>query len=259
MESEPKKFLSKKRKKVFIIKKCDKEYNKNHPKNSLILISKLVLEFIKQKKQQTGNEITEYVINNLEPKNKDTNTLKNIQRRIYDSINVMNSLGLIRKLGQKIYYIPLKEDNNDKEDKTLNSNEQNLKQMNHSKNIDINLLDSEYLMKINELKSLQNILMQKYSLLKRYEKLSKANIKFNQNNINEALLSTSQETNHNNNYNKLYSKEFKIENIKKKFSSKLGNKNNDNKKNIIDEKISNLDNNISNKKDIILFRYYNPI
>ena len=70
--------------------------------NSLIHISKEVKKFIKMKQQTTYNEVTKYILNLLKGRlnNNDSEcsiTFKNIQRRVYDAINVMTSLKIIRK------------------------------------------------------------------------------------------------------------------------------------------------------------------
>ena len=154
--NEPKKFLCKKRKnKIFSIEKLRNKDEKNkNPKYSLIEISKLVLNYIKQEKHKTGNEITEYVLNYLKPGN-DEKIQKNIQRRVYDSINVMNAAGLIQKNKQQIKYIPRK------------NKEKNIKEINDK--------NQEYLDKLKQLNLLQQILIKKYITLKMYENKSNLN------------------------------------------------------------------------------------
>ena len=172
----PKKFLCKKRKnKIFSIKKLrNKEEKIKNPKYSLIEISKLVLNFIKQEKYKTGNEITEYVLNYLKPGN-DEKIQKNIQRRVYDSINVMNAAGLIQKNKQGIKYIPRKDKNNNEKIQITNINKTNSMEINTEKNIkEINSKKQEYLDKLKQLNLLQQILIKKYITLKIYE--NKSNI-----------------------------------------------------------------------------------
>ena len=162
-----------------MIKKCNKKNIKNNQtKNSLIEISKLVLDYIKEKDHKTGNQITEYVINYLKPENDDKAIQKNIQRRVYDSINVMNSIGIIKKNKQDIKYTPIKKNN--ESNRITNTNQKKNNQFKNQKdNDEIKLKNLEYLNKINELKKLQKVLIQKYITLKCYEYTSKIN------NINE--------------------------------------------------------------------------
>ena len=172
--NEPKKFLCKKRKnKIFSIEKLRNKDEKNkNPKYSLIEISKLVLNYIKQEKHKTGNEITEYVLNYLKPGN-DEKIQKNIQRRVYDSINVMNAAGLIQKNKQQIKYIPRKNKNNDEKMKITKAN---IIEINKEKNIkEINDKNQEYLDKLKQLNLLQQILIKKYITLKMYENKSNLN------------------------------------------------------------------------------------
>ena len=69
--------------------------NKMNP-NSLISISKEVFSFLKEKTESKGSNVTEYILRHL--KKSQTNlSFKNIQRRVYDAINVMNAVGIIRK------------------------------------------------------------------------------------------------------------------------------------------------------------------
>lgn len=175
--NEPKKFLCKKRKnKIFSIEKLRNKDEKNkNPKYSLIEISKLVLNYIKQEKHKTGNEITEYVLNYLKPGN-DEKIQKNIQRRVYDSINVMNAAGLIQKNKQQIKYIPRKNKNNDEKMKITNIKKANIIEINTEKNIkEINDKNQEYLDKLKQLNLLQQILIKKYITLKMYENKSNLN------------------------------------------------------------------------------------
>jgi hypothetical protein len=178
----PKLFLCKKRKnKIFEIKKYDKRNKKNKDqKNSLIEISKLVWEYIKKEEHKTCSEITEYVINILKPET-DEKIQKNIQRRVYDSINVMNAAGLIKKNKQDIEYIPLKEKNNDITYINSHVNKINKNKINDKDNIiKIKNKNNEYSDKSKELYMLQKVLMEKYLLLKFNEAKCKS---FNENNI----------------------------------------------------------------------------
>lgn len=257
MEKDPNTFLSKKRKNIFLIKKLEKTKDKNsHPRNSLIEISKLVLDYIKEKEQKTGNQITEFIINTLQPEKNEELFHKNIQRRIYDSINVMNSIGLIKKNKQNIKYIPIKEDNNEKYNKISNLNEKCFKMNNSEKNKDeLNLKKAEYLEKLKELKLLRKVLIQKYLTLKYYEELSKSN------NINHIVFFPNhlQITKDNNKLfsfiknedveQKLSSLDNSTKNIKKKISQEILAKLNENiyKKQI--NKVKNISNKLKKKKN----------
>ena len=74
-------------------------------KHSLICISKLVFEYLKNIIYTTGNEVTEYIKNILQSKKNAQINQKNIQRRVYDAINVMCAVGLIKKNKQKIQFL----------------------------------------------------------------------------------------------------------------------------------------------------------
>lgn len=74
-------------------------------RHALTKISNLVKNFIKEKGQATVNEVIKYVVDCLKGKQnkeqikqiKEHRILKNIQRRVYDSINVMAAMNLLRK------------------------------------------------------------------------------------------------------------------------------------------------------------------
>ena len=74
--------------------------------NSLINISKEVKHFIKMKQQTTYHEVTKYILNLLREKLNNGNviTYKNVQRRVYDAINVMCSLKIIEKENTTLTY-----------------------------------------------------------------------------------------------------------------------------------------------------------
>ena len=224
------KFLSKKRNRIFSIKKCEKEEMKDkHQKYSLIEISKLVLEYIKKEKSKTGNEITEYILESLVP-GKDKKIQKNIQRRVYDAINIMNAAGLIQKNKQQVKYIPLKEKNKEEKNIVLNINENN----EEKKMSEINALNQEYLDKLKQLNFLRQILLAKYFKLQSYE---------NQNKINNNKTNNKK----NNLYSKRLIKKNKIGNNKKGNISKIIDANNKNEfkniKKLKTEEISELDKN----------------
>ena len=146
MEKQTKNFLGKKRKNIFMIKKCEKSKNKNnHSKNSLIEISKLVLDYIKTKEKKTGNQITEYILKVLQPDNSDKLIKKNIQRRVYDAINVMNSLGLIKKNKQIINYVPFKNNNYKEDNLLINKSGKSINQVNKKNKNEDKLKTLEYI------------------------------------------------------------------------------------------------------------------
>ena len=220
-----KKFIGQKRNRIFAIEKYEKE-NENEektekvkrPKYSLIEISKLVLDYIKKEKNKTGNEITEHILKAFKPE-KNEKIQKNIQRRVYDAINIMNAAGLIQKNKQQIKYIPLKEknknENNFKNAIKLNFNEINEEEVMKEKKA----LEEEYLQKLNQLNMLRQVLLEKYIKLQNY-----------QNNIN---INNKKEKNIKNNYEKKnFVKENKIikyekENVNTSFED---NKTNNTKK-----------------------------
>ena len=74
-------------------------------KHSLIGISKLVFDYLKTIVHTTGNDVTEHIKNVFKSKKNDQSNQKNIQRRVYDAINVMCAIGLIRKNKQQIQFL----------------------------------------------------------------------------------------------------------------------------------------------------------
>ena len=208
---ETKKFLCKKRKKIFMINKCDKRTDKNNQtKNSLIGISRLVLDYIKENKHKTGNQITEYVINSLQPENDNKTIQKNIQRRVYDSINVLNALGLIKKNKQNINYIPIL--NKNENDKISNIKEKNINEIKNEKNNEeINLKKIEYFEKLKKLKMLQKELIRKYITLKCYEQSSNLINNEDENTTNDYF--ENKNFNNNKNYPEFKNKNNKISSL----------------------------------------------
>ena len=81
---------------------------------SLSKICKFVYEFIKKAGVTTGSQVTQHILNVLKSQKKD-DQFKNIQRRVYDSINVMSAAGVIKKDNKEIRYI-----RNEKEKNNLN-------------------------------------------------------------------------------------------------------------------------------------------
>ena len=133
-------------------------------KHSLIGISKLVFEYLKNVTYTTGNEVTEHIKNKLQLKKKCQINQKNIQRRVYDAINVMCAVGLIHKNKQKIQFLNKnlkeKEINNSSDDNnSSNSNEQKIK------------------LKLIELEEKRKKLVKNYLTMKFYEKFNLMNEK----------------------------------------------------------------------------------
>ena len=126
-------------------------------KHSLIGISKLVFEYLKNVTYTTGNEVTEHIKNKLQLKKKCQINQKNIQRRVYDALIVMCAVGLIHKNKQKIQFLNKnlkeKEINNSSDDSnSSNSNEQKIK------------------LKLIELEEKRKKLVKNYLTMKFYEK-----------------------------------------------------------------------------------------
>ena len=178
-----KKFIGQKRNRIFAIEKYEKE-NENEektekvkrPKYSLIEISKLVLDYIKKEKNKTGNEITEHILKAFKPE-KNEKIQKNIQRRVYDAINIMNAAGLIQKNKQQIKYIPLKEKNKN-ENNFKNAIKLNFNEINEEEEIkEKKALEEEYLQKLNQLNMLRQVLLEKYIKLQNYQNNIKINNK----------------------------------------------------------------------------------
>ena len=243
---ETKKFLCKKRKKIFMINKCEKRTDKNNqPKNSLIGISRLVLDYIKENKHKTGNQITEYVINSLQPENNNKTIQKNIQRRVYDSINVLNALGLIKKNKQNINYIPIL--NKNENDKISNIKEKNINEIKNEKNNEeINLKKIEYLEKLKKLKMLQKELIRKYITLKCYEQSS--------NLINNEDENTTNDYFENKNYNNNDKNYPESKNKNNKLSSLINIPNDIIKKKIAENILNILDINNKERKSTKIFK-----
>ena len=146
--------------------------NTETQKHSLIGISKLVFEYLKGNEYTTGNEVTEYIKNRLQSKKNDQLNQKNIQRRVYDAINVMCAVGLIQKNKQKIQFL-LKTNQDNKINKLneeINSKEKNGGEK--EEKID----DEERIRKKeNELEEKIKKLTKNYLTLKFYEKYTKLN------------------------------------------------------------------------------------
>ena len=95
-----------------ILRKEDIDYNDNSyneegdgtSRNSLISISKEVFKYIKAKIQTKGSDVTNHILSILTTKGNKLN-YKNIQRRVYDAINVMSAIGIISKDKGTITYL----------------------------------------------------------------------------------------------------------------------------------------------------------
>lgn len=79
---------------------------KQYPRNSLIAISSKVFKFIESKKTTVGPDVTQYILDSLQKKSTTLLNYKNVQRRVYDAINVMCSINLISKNKQEIKFLP---------------------------------------------------------------------------------------------------------------------------------------------------------
>ena len=139
-------------------------------KHSLINISRLVFEFLQTVGHTTGNEVTNHIKNVIYSKNNNQPNQKNIQRRVYDAINVMCAAGLIKKNKQEIQFIK-----NKAEESNLNDidegNDQN-KKNEKGKNDEI---DEKIKQKSSELEEKNKKLIKNYLTLKFYEKYIKLN------------------------------------------------------------------------------------
>ena len=153
-------------------------------KHSLIGISKLVFDYLKTIVYTTGNEVTDHIKNMLKSKKNDQLNQKNIQRRVYDAINVMCAVGLIKKNKQKIQFLKRNfvENKNNNLNDEINLNEK--EQRENKEKID----DDEKLKeKLKELEENRKILVKKYFSIKFFEKYSQLNDKFPQRKLQNNL------------------------------------------------------------------------
>lgn len=184
---DDKNFMTKKRKNIFLITKItNKNNNQDSEKNneiskeiqpqSLTNISKYVLEFVRQKRVTTYNNVIKHIKTILQSKNEDKIIEKNIQRRVYESINIMSAIGYINKKKQRIEYI--KKDLNN--ENIITKNEIKLEEQNIDKNDEdktnkkenkvCDLLEKKYKEKVQKLEELQKNLIKHYLILKFVEK-----------------------------------------------------------------------------------------
>ena len=131
-------------------------------RNSLISISKEVYKFIKQKHYTKGSDVTNHILEVLSSKKAKLN-YKNIQRRVYDAINVMCAIGLINKEKGNITFI-----SND--DKILNNENSNIINFNKENNLENNQDIKINLIK-NNIKEKQNELISNFCREYFYKKL----------------------------------------------------------------------------------------
>ena len=139
-------------------------------KHSLIGISKLVFDYLKTIVHTTGNDVTEHIKNVFKSKKNDQSNQKNIQRRVYDAINVMCAVGLIRKNKQQIQF--LKKNNLTSNIIRIN-NDLDESQINDEDKSDE--IDKKIQEKMEELEQKRKELIKAYLTLKFYEKYSKLN------------------------------------------------------------------------------------
>ena len=146
------------------LSKKNEKNNLKIQKHSLINISNLVYDFLKKTVHTTGNDVTTHIKNIIQSNNNQPNQ-KNIQRRVYDAINVMCAVGLIKKNKQEIKFINYKNKNNaiksiineEKEEEKSDETEEKINEKN------------------NELQEKRNQLIKSYLTLKFYEKYNKLN------------------------------------------------------------------------------------
>ena len=148
------------------LSKKNEKNNLKIQKHSLINISNLVYDFLKKTVHTTGNDVTTHIKNIIQSNNNQPNQ-KNIQRRVYDAINVMCAVGLIKKNKQEIKFINYKNKNN--AIKSINNiNEEKEEEKSDETEEKINE-------KNNELQEKRNKKIKSYLTLKFYEKYNKLN------------------------------------------------------------------------------------
>ena len=150
------------------LSKKNEKNNLKIQKHSLINISNLVYDFLKKTVHTTGNDVTTHIKNIIQSNNNQPNQ-KNIQRRVYDAINVMCAVGLIKKNKQEIKFINYKNKNN--AIKSINNiNEEKEEEKSKSDETEEKINE-----KNNELQEKRNQLIKSYLTLKFYEKYNKLN------------------------------------------------------------------------------------
>ncbi len=141
-------------------------------RHSLISISKLVYQYLSDIENTTGNDVTEHIKKELHPKKNDQSNQKNIQRRVYDAINVMCAVGIINKNKQEIKFLQkINKENANKENKSLNEkNDINIEIKQDSVYFDDKIKEKKI-----ELDEKRSCLIRNYLTIKFYEKYNKLN------------------------------------------------------------------------------------
>ena len=68
----------------------------------LVFLSKVIKDLVEKKSPTTGTQVSKIIYENY----KLTNTqFKNLQRRVYDVINVFQALGIFKKEKYKVFYL----------------------------------------------------------------------------------------------------------------------------------------------------------
>lgn len=135
-------------------------------RNSLISISKEVFRYIRQKIQTKGSDVTNHILCLLTTKGNKLN-YKNIQRRVYDAINVMSAIGIISKDKGVITYL---------QNKPISFNSSPIDMEEKKQSIFTNLEIDEEIEKLNNsIKSKQNILIQQCTQTVFYSKFIQMN------------------------------------------------------------------------------------
>ena len=188
----------------------EEEDDLNNRGHSLKEISKLIIEFIKQNKVTTLNQVNEYIINVYKPKNPNGFFKKNINV----AIEVMRSIGRIKINNQIIQYIDYNiKENNSKNKKIIKitknnekneDNEEEEDDNNYDKNVENDKHNDFYKEEINkkskQLKELQEILIKKYFILQFVEKFVGKQNKENEKNNNNNIQFSPDELKYNNNF-----------------------------------------------------------
>jgi len=86
----------------------DKHYKYTHKKRSsenkkLVFLSKKVLEEVSTKKETTGTNIANHILEIYKERNMKLD-FKNVQRRVYDALNVLSALDVINKDRNRITF-----------------------------------------------------------------------------------------------------------------------------------------------------------
>ncbi len=85
-----------------VIEEYEEDEIKTNP-NSLINISREVNKYLENNSKTKGNNVTQYILEQLNI-SQDDMSFKNIQRRVYDAINVMHAIGILDKEKNVLYY-----------------------------------------------------------------------------------------------------------------------------------------------------------